>query len=220
MTEPTHARVREVANAAPGFERFINQAEIFLVLVGLTALLIGGLGVAGAVGAWLASRMPVIATLKCLGAPSLLIFRIYLLQVLLIAACGVMAGVIVAAIAPLFAIHTLSRYVTVPLGDDHLPRAIDGCRWFWHGYCLLFAVWPLAKAEEVRAADLFRSLIDMPSGLPKQRYLVMMLFTIIFLTFLAYFATKNLTITVYFICGSLASLCCYLSYRLGTCARS
>ena len=206
MTEPTHARVREVANAAPGFERFINQAEIFLVLVGLTALLIGGLGVAGAVRAWLASRMPVIATLKCLGAPSLLIFRIYLLQVLLIAACGVMAGVIVAAIAPLFAIHTLSRYVTVPLEMTIYPVPLTVAAGFGIGTAFLFAVWPLAKAEEVRAADLFRSLIDMPSGLPKQRYLVMMVFTIIFLTSLAYFATKNLTITVYFICGSLASL--------------
>ena len=206
MTEPTHARVREVANAAPGFERFINQAEIFLVLVGLTALLIGGLGVAGAVRAWLASRMPVIATLKCLGAPSLLIFRIYLLQVLLIAACGVMAGVIVAAIAPLFAIHTLSRYVTVPLEMTIYPVPLMVAAGFGIGTAFLFAVWPLAKAEEVRAADLFRSLIDMPSGLPKQRYLVMMFFIIIFLTSLAYFATKNLTITVYFICGSLASL--------------
>ena len=206
MTEPTHARVREVANAAPGFERFINQAEIFLVLVGLTALLIGGLGVAGAVRAWLASRMPVIATLKCLGAPSLLIFRIYLLQVLLIAACGVMAGVIVAAIAPLFAIHTLSRYVTVPLEMTIYPVPLTVAAGFGIGTAFLFAVWPLAKAEEVRAADLFRSLIDMPSGLPKQRYLVMMFFIIIFLTSLAYFATKNLTVTVYFICGSLASL--------------
>jgi putative ABC transport system permease protein len=81
--------VREVASAAPGFDRFVNQAEIFLVLVGLTALLIGGLGVAGAVRAWLASRMPVIATLKCLGAPSILIFRIYLLQIFVVATCGV-----------------------------------------------------------------------------------------------------------------------------------
>jgi putative ABC transport system permease protein len=144
--------------------------------------------------------------LKCLGAPSLLIFRIYLLQVLLIAACGVMAGVIVAAIAPLFAIHTLSRYVTVPLEMTIYPLPLTVAAGFGMGTAFLFAVWPLAKAEEVRAADLFRSLIDMPSGLPKQRYLVMMLFTIIFLTSLAYFATKNLTITVYFICGSLASL--------------
>ena len=206
MTESTHARVREVANAAPGFERFINQAEIFLVLVGLTALLIGGLGVAGAVRAWLASRMPVIATLKCLGAPSLLIFRIYLLQVFVIAACGVMAGVIVAAITPLFAIHTLSRYVTVPLEMTIYPVPLMVAAGFGLGTAFLFAVWPLAKAEEVRAADLFRSLIEMPSGVPKQRYLGLMFFTTIFLTFLAYYATKNLAITVSFICGSLASL--------------
>ncbi|MFL2845127.1 MAG: ABC transporter permease [Candidatus Puniceispirillaceae bacterium] len=206
MTESTHARVREVANAAPGFERLINQAEIFLVLVGLTALLIGGLGVAGAVRAWLASRMPVIATLKCLGAPSLLIFRIYLLQVFVIAACGVTAGVIVAAIAPLFAIHILSGYVTVPLEMTIYPAPLTVAAGFGLGTAFLFAVWPLAKAEEVRAADLFRRLIEMPSGVPKQRYLGMMFFTTTFLTFLAYYATKNLAITVSFICGSLASL--------------
>ena len=150
--------------------------------------------------------MPVIATLKCLGAPSLLIFRIYLLQVSVIAACGVIAGLILAAIAPLFAIHTLSKYVTVPLEMTIYPVPLIIAAGFGFGTAFLFAVWPLAKAEEVRAANLFRSLIEMPSGLPKQRYLVMMLVTIIFLTCLAYFATKNLTITIYFICGSLASL--------------
>ncbi len=206
ITEPTHVRVREVANAAPGFERFVNQAEIFLVLVGLTALLIGGLGVAGAVKAWLATRMPVIATLKCLGAPSVLIFRIYLLQVLVIAACGVMAGLTVATIAPLFAIDILSSYVTVPLEITIYPVPLTIAAGFGLGTAFLFAVWPLAKAEEVRAADLFRSLISMPSGLPRLHYLGMMVLTTISLSFLAYLSTKNLAITVSFICGSAASL--------------
>lgn len=206
ITEPTHVRVREVANAAPGFDRFINQAEIFLVLVGLTALLIGGLGVAGAVRAWLASRMPVIATLKCLGAPSLLIFRIYLLQILVIAACGVLAGLIVAAIAPLFAIRILSSYVTVPLEMTIYPQPLMIAAGFGMGTAFLFAVWPLAKAEEVRAADLFRSLIEMPDGWPKPRYLVMMLLAASGLTILAYLATHNLAITASFIGGSLAAL--------------
>jgi len=53
----SHIRVRSRDSAAPGFERFIERAELFLILVGLTALLIGGLGVSGAVRAWLASRM-------------------------------------------------------------------------------------------------------------------------------------------------------------------
>jgi len=167
LTEPTHARVREVAKAAPGFDRFINQAEIFLVLVGLTALLIGGLGVAGAVRAWLASRMPVIATLKCLGAPSILIFRIYLLQIFVVAACGVAAGLAVAAIAPLFAIHILSSYVTVPLAKTIYPVPLMIAAGFGLGTAFLFAVWPLAKAEEVRAGDLFRSWMKLPKAGPK-----------------------------------------------------
>ena len=114
-------RVRDLLDAAPGLDVFIDRTEVFLVLVGLTALLIGGLGVAGAVRAWLGSRMPVIATLKCLGAPSRLIFRIYLLQVMLIAGLGVLLGVFLAAVAPVFAIDLLSSYVTVPIAVSVYP---------------------------------------------------------------------------------------------------
>ena len=48
-------RVRDLMDAAPGFDVFIDRTEVFLVLVGLTALLIGGLGVwlAGSVAPWL-----------------------------------------------------------------------------------------------------------------------------------------------------------------------
>ena len=206
LTEPTHVRVREVANAAPGFDRFINQAEIFLVLVGLTALLIGGLGVAGAVRAWLAGRMPVIATLKCLGAPARLIFRIYLLQIILIATVGVAAGTVVAAIAPLFAIKALSGYVTVPLAVKIYPAPLAIAAGFGLLTALAFAIWPLAKAEEVRAADLFRSLIALPDGRPKGRYLVMIGAAAMGLAVLAYLATRNVAITVSFIGGAFAAL--------------
>lgn len=204
--ESTHVRVRNLLNAAPGFDTFINQAEIFLVLVGLTALLIGGLGVAGAVRAWLTSRMPVIATLKCLGAPSRLIFRIYLLQVMSIAMIGVIAGIMVGAIAPLFAIDVLSSYVTVPLDITLYPRPLLIAAGFGIGTSFLFALWPLAKAEDVRAAHLFRSLNDMPGGLPKKSYIIISLLAIAALSVLAFLATGNLLMTVSFIGGSILSL--------------
>ena len=174
-TSDTHVRVRDLADAAPGFDRFINQAEVFLVLVGLTALLIGGLGVAGAVRAWLASRIDIIATLKCVGAPARLIFRIYLLQVMCIASFGVSAGVVVAAIAPLFAIQILAGYVTVPLDLTVYPVPLLVAAGFGLGTAYMFAVWPLAKAEEVRAADLFRRLVAIPEGRPKPAYLLSMI---------------------------------------------
>ena len=199
-------RVRDLMDAAPGFDVFIDRTEVFLVLVGLTALLIGGLGVAGAVRAWLGSRMPVIATLKCLGAPARLIFRTYLIQVMLIAGLGVCLGVLVAAIAPVFAIDLLSSYVTVPIAVSVYPLPLAVAAGFGMATSFLFALWPLAKAEEVRAANLFRRLNSMPGGRPKPRYLVIAAAALLLLSGLALVATRDLRLTLIFIFGSLATI--------------
>ncbi len=202
----TNVRVRDVDDAAPGFDVFIDRAEMFLVLVGLTALLIGGLGVAGAVRAWLASRMPVIATLKCLGAPAQLVFRVYILQVMMVASLGVSIGVVIAALAPALALDLLADYVTVPLEMGLYPVPLLIAAGFGLLTSFLFALWPVAKAEEVRAAHLFRSLVEMPSGRPKPRYLVMSGAAIIGLAVLAFLATRNLSLTLGFVGGSIGSL--------------
>ena len=199
-------RVRDLLDAAPGFDVFIDRTEVFLVLVGLTALLIGGLGVAGAVRAWLGSRMPVIATLKCLGAPSRLIFRIYLLQVMLIAGLGVLLGVFLAAAAPVFAIDLLSSYVTVPIAVSVYPLPLAIAAGFGMVTSFLFALWPLAKAEEVRAANLFRRLSAIPAGRPRPRYLVIALAALLALAALALVATRDWRMTLAFIGGSIGAI--------------
>ena len=61
-------RIRDTANAAPGVAQFIDQTSLFMTLVGLTSLLVGGIGVANGVRAWLEARARTIATLRCLGA--------------------------------------------------------------------------------------------------------------------------------------------------------
>ena len=68
---PDHGwRIRDPHDAAPGVTRFIDQTSLFMTLVGLTSLLVGGIGVANGVRAWLDARARTIATLRCLGASS------------------------------------------------------------------------------------------------------------------------------------------------------
>jgi putative ABC transport system permease protein len=93
-------RLRDPSRAQPGLRAFIERLGMYLVLIGLTALLVGGLGVASAVRGHLASRIDAIATLKCLGAPPALVFRVYALQVLAVAALAIVVGAAAGATLP------------------------------------------------------------------------------------------------------------------------
>ena len=52
----------------------------------------------------------------------------------------------------------MSAYVTVPIEVSVYPLPLIVAAGFGIGTSFLFALWPLAKAEEVRAANLFRRL--------------------------------------------------------------
>ena len=191
----THARLRNVSSAAPGFDAFIARAEAFLILVGLTALLIGGLGVGSAVRAWLHGRMPVIATLKCLGAPTKLIFRIYLLQIMAIAAIGVFMGLVIAAIAPALTASILSNYISVPPVIAIFPKPLFVAGAFGLLTAFIFTLLPLARAQSIRASQLFRSLITPPTGLPPFGILLRMVIAGMALALLALIATSDARLT-------------------------
>src|SRR5690242_8312506 len=84
--------VRNRANASPGLERTINRFTQFLTLVGLAALLVGGVGVVNAVKSHIDRKLEVIAAFKALGATGRDVFAIYLTQVLLLAGVGSVIG--------------------------------------------------------------------------------------------------------------------------------
>ncbi|WP_294321255.1 FtsX-like permease family protein [uncultured Sphingomonas sp.] len=150
--------------ASPGAERFLSRMGEFLVLVGLTALVIAGIGVGNGVSSYLATRRSSIATLKVLGATSGLIARVYLLQIVVVSAIGIAVGVAIGIaavplivalagdvlpVAPAFAIHPL------PL----LQAATYGLL-----IALAFAAPPLLAAGAVPAAGLLRGVHDRRSA--------------------------------------------------------
>ena len=78
-------QVQDRSNGAPGTRRFIERLGQFLTLVGLTALVVAGIGVGNGVTSYLDSKRGIIATLKMLGATSGTIFRSYLIQIGIVA---------------------------------------------------------------------------------------------------------------------------------------
>ncbi len=153
-------RVRGLDQAAPGVASFVERVRLFMALVGLTALLVGGVGVANGVAAHLESRRDTIATLKCLGAPAGLITRIYLLQVLVLAGVGTAIGLAIGAAAPSLAAPLLAERLNVSLGGGPalLPLLLAGAMGL--RTALLFALGPLARAQVLPAAGLFRGHLE------------------------------------------------------------
>jgi putative ABC transport system permease protein len=164
-------RIREFGNAAPSLQRLIGRVTVFMTLVGLTALLVGGVGVGNAVRGYLGGKTTTIATLKCLGAPGRLVFTAYLTQILVLAVGGIAVGLALGALTPMLAMPLLSSFpITARLGLYPAPLLLAAV--FGLLTTLAFALWPLAAAREVPAASLFRDLVDPAPRWPRRGYVL------------------------------------------------
>lgn len=149
-------QIRSTTDAAPGVERFVDRLTLFLGFAGAATLLIGGLGVAGAVGTYLERKIPTIATLKCLGATGGLVSRAYLVQVMAISMVGIGIGLLLGALAPLVALPALSTLLPVSVESDLAAGPFLQAAALGLLTALTFALWPLGRARTVPAASLFR----------------------------------------------------------------
>jgi len=198
-------RIRSRANAAPGLQVQIQRFTEFLTLVGLTALIIGGVGVANAVRAFLESKRSVIATFKCLGAPGGFVFQVYLIQILIIAAAGIAIGLLFGAMTPFLAGAFLAEIL--PIGS-HI-RIYPGALGLAVAYGLLttlaFALWPLGRAHDVPPTALFRERAGGPSRLPRRVYLIAMLVAIGGLAMLAITFSSDQRISLIYIAATVGA---------------
>ena len=134
----------------------VERLGSFLSLVGLTALLVGGVGVSNAVRAWLDRRLGVIATLKCIGASRSIVFSTYLSQLMVIAGLGVLAGLAAGALAPVAVSRLLEGLLPVPVALGVYPGVLGLAVLFGLLTAVTFTVWPLSRAHETPAVALFR----------------------------------------------------------------
>ncbi len=165
------ARVTGYRDAQPQLKQFLDQLTRYLGLIGLTALFIGGIGVATTIQAFIREKLHTIAILKTVGADSGLVIQTYLLQALLLGAIGSLAGAALGAGVQ----HALPPLVTGLFGADLIAQLdVSGAlsaasvlpvlKGVALGILttLLFALWPLLGIREIGPARIFRR--DLPNA--------------------------------------------------------
>ena len=149
--------LRQPPDAAANLKRFFDLFARFLTLVGLSSLLVGGVGVSNAVSAYLAERQTSIATLRSLGATSARIMVHFLAQILLLSLAGVVVGLVLGAGTTLLVLPVLSGMLAIDLPPSIDPASLLSAAGFGLLIGFAFALLPLRGAQKLRPASLFRA---------------------------------------------------------------
>ncbi|MDI4234357.1 ABC transporter permease [Bradyrhizobium sp. Arg237L] len=196
--------IRSRDNASPQLERNIHRFTQFLTLVGLAALLVGGVGVANAVKSHIDRRRDVIASFKALGATGRDVFTIYLTQVIVLATIGSVIGLALGAALPFVIVGVFGKLLPLPvipaLHPDELALS------FVYGLltALAFGLWPLGRVHDVPVAALFRDTVASEWHRPRWSYLALMAAVIALLIAVAVGLSYDKRIAAVFVASSIA----------------
>ena len=154
------ATIADYRETHPIITRGLDRSTTFLSLIGLIALVIGAMGVASAMHGHLQQKLDSIAVMKCMGARSAQVIRIYTAQTLMLGlgggAIGVAFGVGVAAAFP----GLIAKYFAMDVSPYwSVWPAVQGiavaCL-----VTLLFTLPPLLAIRDIRPALIFRRDVE------------------------------------------------------------
>ena len=161
MRFPDHEwDVRSPREATASLARFISIFGNFMLLVGLTSLVVGGLGVANAVSAYLAARQDGIATMRALGASGRRITVHFAMQILVFALIGIVLGLLAIVLLTAIASPFLADLTNLDLRLFLDPGIMAASGGLALATAMAFSWVPLRRAQLVRPARLFRSAMS------------------------------------------------------------
>ncbi|WP_339862284.1 ABC transporter permease [Thalassospira alkalitolerans] len=200
-------RIRDVTDANPGLRRFVERLTLFLTLVGLSALLVGGIGVANAVRSHIESKTSVIATLKSIGASHGLVLRIYFLQILMLSLVGIAIGLVIGAVTPAIIAPLLADRLPIDVTVGPALPSLLIATGFGILTTLVFAMPSLLRAREIPAARLFRASAGlMGDNAIRKRDLPFIIVPLVLLLLLTVLTATDYSIAIGFVIGSLAAI--------------
>lgn len=193
-------RVRARDNAASGAERFVERLSYFMSLVGISALVIGGAGIANAVSAFVSRRTATIATLKCLGLSQANVFGLFLTEIMLVALLGIAIALMAGAATPWFASSFFGDVLPLPVATSIAWEPLFFAAILGLLVTLAFAIVPLARIARIPGTALFRSHLVEGGGLA-WTYIAAALAILGIAALLIYVSFDNGRITLYYLGG-------------------
>jgi putative ABC transport system permease protein len=163
--------MRSRTKAAPQLERNVERFAQYLTLVGLAALLVGGIGVANSAKHYLERKRDDIATMKSIGATGTRVVAIYFIEVVLLAAVGVAIGLAIGAAAPFVVVAVFGSMLPLPLSASVYSGELALALAYGLLTAAAFALWPLGRAHDVPVSALFRDEVAPQRQLPRTRYI-------------------------------------------------
>lgn len=151
--------IHDRTDAAPGIKRFVEQLAMFLTLVGLVALGVGGVGAGQSIHAYLDKKRTDIAILKTLGAQGRFVFLVYFLQVTMVAILATCLGAGIGAAVPYATVWMYGSKLPVPPSFGLYPAPLLLSVAFGMLSAVAFAIVPLSRARAVPPAGLFRDMV-------------------------------------------------------------
>ncbi|AHG91226.1 protein of unknown function DUF214 [Gemmatirosa kalamazoonensis] len=158
--DPLGVRTRTVADEERGLTRAIDRLTDFLSIVGLIALLLGGVGVASGVSAFVTRKIDTVAVLRCLGATSRQVLAIYVTQAAAMGLVGAAFGALLGVGLQLALPHAVGEFLPVDVQVTLAPAAITTGLAVGVWVALVFALRPLLALRRVSPLQAIRRDVD------------------------------------------------------------
>jgi len=153
-------RSRTVTQSEMATADAIENLSDFIGIVGLVALLLGGIGVASGVRAFVARKIDTVAVLRCLGASSGQVLSMYVAQAAVMGLAGAAAGAAL-GVAVQFALpRVLTEILPIDVQVSLVPSAVLTGLAVGGWIALIFALRPLLALRNVSPLQTLRRDTD------------------------------------------------------------
>lgn len=150
-------RATTVEDRQASLGRALKNLFQFLNLVSLVALLLGGLGVGGAVQVYLQPKLKTVAVLRCLGLSSRRACSIYILQIMVVGLLGALVGTLLGLVVQLTLPKLLQPFLPIEIVVSPDPVSLVFGVVFGWVLATLFSLQPLLALRKVSPLQAIRS---------------------------------------------------------------